>query len=80
VLFYFYVVAVAVCAPGIYYLMMSPMEKDEFFLTRWLAERLFPQLDRQQRQHRLQLLIGLLMAVFASAALTAFLINRFGRG
>lgn len=56
------------------------MEKDEFFLTRWLADRLFPRKDRFARDRRMQLLAGLLVACFASAALIAFLINRFGRG
>ena len=60
--------------------MMTPMEKDEFFLTRWLADRLFPRKDRFARDRRMQLLAGLLVACFASAALIAFLINRFGRG
>ena len=79
-LFYFYIVVAAVCAPGLYYLMMTPMEKDEFFLTRWLADRLFPRRDRRQSQQKLQFLVGVLVAVFFCAALIAFLINRFGRG
>ncbi len=78
-LFKFYIIAAAVCAPGIYYLLMTPMEKDEFFLTRWLAERLFPQLDRRQRQQRLQLLVGIVVAVFVSAVIVTFLINHLSR-
>jgi hypothetical protein len=75
-----YIVTVLVCVPCIYYLLMTPMEKDEFFLTRWLADRLFPKLDRRQRQQRLQYIAGFLLAVLFTAAAIAFLINKFGRG
>ena len=73
-----YIVTVLVCVPCIYYLLMSPMEKEEFFLTRWLAERLLPQLDRPQRQQRLQYLAGFLMAVLITASVIAFVISHFG--
>ena len=75
-----YVVAVVICVPCIYYLMMSAMEKDEFFLTHYLAKWLFPRLDRNQRHRRLEFIAGLLVAIFLTAATIAFLINRFGRG
>ena len=59
---------------------MTPMEKEEFFLTRWLANRLFPRTDRFARDKRMQLVAGLIVACLGSAAMIAFFINRFGRG
>jgi len=75
-----YLVTAVVGLPCIIYLLLTPMEKDEFFLTRWLADRLFPKLDRRQRQQRLQFIAGFLLAVLLTAAAIAFLINKFGRG
>ncbi len=75
-----YIVAAAVCLPCIVYLLQTPAEKESFFLTRWLGDRLFPRLHRNQRQQRLQYLAGILFAVFGTAALVAFLVSHFGRG
>jgi hypothetical protein len=73
-----YIVTVLVCVPCVSYLLLSPMEKEEFFLTRWLAQRLFPKLERDQRQLRLQYIAGFLMSVLITASAIAFIISRFG--
>ena len=76
----FYIVVAAVCIPCISYLLMTTVEKDEFFLTRNLARWLFPRLDRRERHKKMEFITGILLAVFLTAAVIAFLINRFGRG
>ena len=73
-----YIVTVLVCVPCVSYLLLTPMEKEEFFLTRWLAQRLFPTLERDQRQLRLQYIAGFLMGVLITASAIAFIISRFG--
>jgi high-affinity Fe2+/Pb2+ permease len=80
VLFYFYIAAGAVCLPCLIYLLQTPAEKEDFFLTRWLGNKLFPALHRNQRQQRLQYIAGFLFALFAIAALVTFFVSRFGRG
>lgn len=79
-LLYFYITAGAICLPCLVYLLQTPAEKEDFFLTRWLADKLFPAFHRNQRQQRLQYIAGILFAVFGVAALVAFFVSRFGRG
>lgn len=78
-LHYFYIVVAVVCIPCISYLLQTSMEKEEFFLTRKLARWLFPNLNRLDRNRRMDFIAGILLAVFLTAAIVALLINHFGR-
>ena len=79
-MFDFYIVVAVVCIPCISYLLMTSVEKDEFFLTRNLAKWLFPRLERRERHKKIEFVAGIILAIFLTAAVIAFLINRFGRG
>jgi hypothetical protein len=80
VLHHFNILAAVVCVVCLGYLLLSPVEKEEFFLTRLIAQWIFPKLDRRDRHRKLEYIAGVLFATFLIAAIVAFLINRFGRG
>jgi len=80
VLRHFYIVAAVVCTACISYLLMTSMEKEQFFVTRNLAKWLFPRLDRHDRHRKLEFIAGVLLAIFSISAAIVFFINRFGRG
>jgi hypothetical protein len=79
VLHYFYIVAVLVCIPCLGYLLLTSMEREGFFLTRYLAKLLFPRLERHERHKKMEVIAGLLLAAFLTSVAIAFVINRFGR-
>ncbi len=55
------------------------MEKEDFFLTRNLARWLFPKLDRRDRHRKLELMAGVVLAVFLTAVIVAVVVNKLGR-
>lgn len=61
------------------YLIMTPMERNEFFLTRYLGKAIFPRLDRDQQQQRLVFCAGTILAVIVCAATIYFVIKYLSR-
>jgi hypothetical protein len=69
-----------VCVACISYLLMTSMEKENFFVTRNLAKWLFARLEPYERHKRMTYIVGVILSVFITGAAVAFFINRFGRG
>lgn len=75
----FYVVSAIICAISLIVLMMSPSERENFFLTRWFIRRFFSRLDFHQRQQRISQIFGVILTAFAIGAMVAFIIVRMNR-
>ena len=76
----FLVIAAVIGFACAYYLIMTPMERCEFFLTRQLAKKLFPSLDQDQQQQRLVFYAGTILATLLCATITYFFVKHLGRG
>ena len=61
------------------YLLISPHNRIEFFLTRRLGRMLFPRLDPFRQQQRTAILAGVLLATILAAAVIVFILNHFNR-
>ncbi len=61
------------------YLLLSPMERDSFFLTNYLGRIIFPKLARDQRQRRLSFIAGTVLSTILVAAFVVFLIKYMSR-
>jgi phosphotransferase system glucose/maltose/N-acetylglucosamine-specific IIC component len=57
------------------YLLLTPMERDTFFLTSYLGKVMFPKLARDQRQRRLTFIAGTLLCSLVVAGFMVFLIK-----
>lgn len=74
----FLAAAALVCIGCAGYLLLDPMERARFFLTRQLGKWLFPQLDPYQRQKKFTILAGTILATFVTAGTIVFIIKRMG--
>jgi hypothetical protein len=58
------------------YLLCNSMELENFFITRWLSSRCFPNLDPVRRHQRMQMICGLILAVIVIVFAVIFVIKR----
>jgi Na+/proline symporter len=79
VLFRFYILAAVMCAVSLLILMMSPAEREKFFLTRWFMKRFLSRMDFLRRHERISQVCGVIFTVFAVGAAVAFLIVRLNK-
>jgi hypothetical protein len=63
----------------IYYLLLDPVQRAQFFLTRSLGKKLFPRLDPYQRQRKITIFVGTILATLVTAVIIIFVFNRLGR-
>lgn len=61
------------------FLLLSPMERESFFLTRYLGKAMFPKLARDQRQRRMSFIAGTLLCSLVVAGVVVFLIKHLSR-
>lgn len=61
------------------YLLLSPMERDSFFLTNYLGQLLFPKLARDQRQKRMSFIAGAVLGTMLVAGGAVYLIKYLSR-
>ena len=71
--------AALVCLLCIGYLLISPHNRIEFFLTRFLGQMLFPRMDPYRQQQRTAILAGVLLATILAAAIIVFILSRINR-
>jgi hypothetical protein len=70
--------AAAVCVISIGLLLLSRHERMRIPPLRFLVHRLFPKLDPRQRFCRVNLICGVLLAIFAAVEVIAFTFPRLG--
>lgn len=71
----FMIVAAVIAVACFGYLILSPMEKDSFFLTNYLGQVIYPKLARDQRRKRLSFLAGTVLSTVLVGAALVFLIK-----
>lgn len=72
----FYIVAAVVSVLCLAVLLASTLEKENFFVTRILAEWLFPGIEPYQRQRKLEYFAGIILALVVVALAVVLIINR----
>ena len=60
------------------YLLLDPVERNRFFLTRLLAKLFFPRLEPFHRQQKLAVLAGVTFAIVVLAVALSFFIHHYG--
>ncbi len=77
-IFHLRIAAAAVGILCLAYLLMSPIDRDTFFLTRLIQKKCFPNLQRDLRQKRMTLIAGFILGTLVLAQIVYFLITHFG--
>jgi hypothetical protein len=72
-------ISAVACLIPIGLLMLSRHEHETIPPLRFLVRRLFPKLDSHQRFRRVNLISGVLLAVFATVEVIAFALPRLGK-
>ncbi len=71
------IIAVLICIGCLGYLVISPMDRTRYFLTRYFGKVLFPRLDPYRQQQRTAFFAGMVLAVILSAEIITFVIKHF---
>jgi hypothetical protein len=74
----FYLIAIGMCLVSLCVLLLSPAERENFFLTRFIFRKLFSRLDFHARHKRINQIAGGVLAVFAIGLIVAFVLTKFG--
>jgi len=61
------------------FLLMNPLERESFFLTKHLGKALFPKLARDQRQKRLAFMAGTILTIILLGAFLEFLFKHLAK-
>jgi|GEM_PF-4972705 len=61
------------------FLLMDPLERSRSFLNRSVGKLFYPHLAPLQRQKKITVFIGLLLATLLTAAILIFAIKHLGR-